>query len=104
MVAIAGAYGIVATTPPESGSKTTGPKTMRQVTKGLRADVQDVDVDARGSNWTRASGDSFRFHPRARQMDPSYEVMILAPYAEGTVTVGVDEDDRERRWCSMCLN
>lgn len=74
------------------------------VVKGLRADVKDLDVDARKSAWRRECWSGPYASVKARITDASHEVMVLTPYAEASVTVGLVEDVRERRRCSLCLN
>lgn len=98
-VAITGTCGLLATSPLESR-----PEIMKETVKGLRADVQDLDVDARKTGWRRERWGGSTAYVQARIMDASREVMVLTPYAETSVTVGLSEDATERRWCSLCLN
>lgn len=81
-----------------------GSKTMKTTVKGLRADIQGLDIDARKSGWRREDWEGPTAYVQARSVDSSHEVMVLTPYAEASVTVGLTEDAAEQRWCSLCLN
>lgn len=99
IVAIGGAYGVLLTFPSEFERQT-----MSRVTKGLRADVQDLDVEAGGNRWTPAGSDGLDPNLEGSSSASSREVMTLTPYAEAAVTVGISKGEREQRWCSLCLN
>ena len=97
-VIIAFACGSLADASPDSSPKTT------TVVKGLRAEVKDLDLDARtggrrGEYWSGSYA-----AVEARVTNASHEVMVLSPYAETSVRVGLSEEVRERRRCSLCMN
>lgn len=79
------------------------PREMKTAIKGIRADIQRLDLRASRQDWRRADWDGPGARIRAQVQNSSYEVMLLTPYAEASVTVGV-EDAPERRRCSVCLN
>ncbi len=78
-------------------------KTMTTTVRGLRADVKDLDLDARRGGWRREHWDGPTVHLETKMMNASHEVMLLSPYAEVSVPVQVEEGTQRRR-CSLCLN
>jgi hypothetical protein len=72
--------------------------------KGIRAEIQKMDLEAPRQEWRSPdwAGPGARLHAQVQRS--SYEVMILTPYAEATVSVGRPDEDLERRQCSLCLN
>jgi len=72
--------------------------------KGIRAEIQQMDLEAPRQDWRSPdwAGPGARLHAQVQRS--SYEVMILTPYAEATVSVGRPDQDLERRRCSLCLN
>jgi hypothetical protein len=95
-VEIVVAFGLVARS--SSGARL---RTMNTTVKGLRADIEDLDIDARGNDWRCLGAEEFG--REVPVMDPSHEVMILAPYAEASVTIDRHNQAEQRR-CSVCLN
>lgn len=85
-------------------SARSGPRSMDTSVKGLRADIARLDFDARAQGWRHEGWDGPSAYVQARVTEPSHEVMLLAPYAEASVSVSVDASDTERRRCSLCLN
>ena len=77
---------------------------MNTCMKGIRADLLQLDYDARGDNWRRAGWEGPQARVRSRVTDASHEVMMITPYAEVSVSVGLDEAQEETRRCSLCLN
>lgn len=76
---------------------------MDTAIKGLRADLFQIDYSAEDQNWRHENWDGPEARVRAQVTDASHEVMVITPYAEASVTVGVDEEE-DRRRCSLCLN
>jgi len=72
--------------------------------KGIRAEIQEMDLEAPRQEWRSPDweGPGARLHAQVQRS--SYEVMILTPYADATVSVGRPDGDVERRRCSLCLN
>ena len=87
-----------------SAGESTEQNDMNTCLKGIRADVLQVDYDARGQDWRRAGWDGPEARVRSRVTDASHEVMMITPYAEASVEVGVGERTRQNRRCSLCLN
>jgi hypothetical protein len=77
---------------------------MSTCMKGIRADVLQLDFEARGQDWRRAGWDGPEARVRSRVTDASHEVMVITPYAEASVSVGVTSQETENRRCSLCLN
>lgn len=85
-------------------SRTTSkPTSMTRTVKGLRADIQDLDLDARRSGWRLEHWDGPTVYLKTQMMNASHEVMVLCPYAEVSVPIQVQEGSHRRR-CSLCLN
>lgn len=76
---------------------------MNTAMKGLRADILQIDYSADTQNWRDENWKGPEARVRARVTDASHEVMVITPYAEASVEVGVGTED-ERRRCSLCLN
>jgi hypothetical protein len=72
--------------------------------KGIRVDIQRMDLEAPRQTWRREGWEGPGARVRAEVRDASHEVMVLTPYAEASVTVGGPDDRSERRRCSLCLN
>lgn len=72
--------------------------------KGIRTDIQQLDLEAPRQTWRREGWEGPGANVRAEVQDASHEVMILTPYAEASVTVDTPDDRTERRRCSLCLN
>ena len=81
----------------------TDPELERAV-KGIRAEIQQLDLEAPRQEWRSPDWQGPGAQLRARVQRSSYEVMILAPYAESTVRVGRADEHIEHRRCSLCLN
>jgi len=79
------------------------PRDMDTSIKGIRADIQRLDLRAPRQDWRREDWDGPGARIRAQVQNSSHEVMMLTPYAEASVTVGLDGEP-ERRRCSLCLN
>jgi len=77
------------------------PMPMDTTLKGMRAHVRDFDVRGQKNNWGMVSGEGLP--GRVLVMHPSHEVLVLAPYAEASVTVN-RRDKAVRRRCALCLN
>lgn len=82
----------------------TDPYAMSTSLKGIRTDIQQMDLEAPRQTWRREGWEGPGADVRAEVQDASHEVMILTPYAEASVTVGAPDDQTERRRCSLCLN
>jgi hypothetical protein len=78
-------------------------RSMDTAMKGLRADILQIDYSAETQNWRSEDWDGPDARVRARVTDASHEVIVLTPYAEASVEVGVGTEN-ERRRCSLCLN
>lgn len=76
---------------------------MTRTVKGLRADIQDLDLVARGGGWRHEHWDGPTARLTTQMMNASHEVIVLSPYAEVSVPVQVQEGPQRRR-CSLCLN
>lgn len=85
----------------ESQSET---QEMGTVLKGLRADVGQLDVDAREQAWRRRNWSGPESIVASRILESSHEVMALTAYAESSVSLGLEEGSGEQRRCSLCLN
>jgi len=72
--------------------------------KGIRAEIQQMDLEAPRQEWRSPDWEGPGARLRAQVQRSSYEVMVLTPYAEATVSVGRPDGDVERRRCSLCLN
>lgn len=77
---------------------------MSRVLKGLRADVEQFDLDGRRQGWRHENWGGPAHYVEAQMTESSHEVMVLTPYAEASVCVGQADDIPERRRCSLCLN
>ncbi|PSQ95897.1 MAG: hypothetical protein BRD55_09750 [Bacteroidetes bacterium SW_9_63_38] len=75
---------------------------MNTSVKGIRAEVLQLDLEALDQDWRRAGWDGPTARVRSRVVDASHEVMVITPYAETSVSVGVEEEHSRR--CSLCLN
>jgi hypothetical protein len=89
---------------PASARPRTEQNDMNTCAKGIRADVLQLDFEARGQDWRRAGWEGPEARVRSRVTDASHEVMVITPYAETSVSVGLTEDEAENRRCSLCLN
>ena len=88
----------------QTSARTSTPQNdMSTCLKGIRADVLQLDYDAEG-DWRRAGWDGPEARVRSRVTDASHEVIAITPYAEVSVQVGVDDEHKESRRCSLCLN
>lgn len=76
---------------------------MNTAMKGLRANVLQIDYSADAQNWRDENWKGPGARVRARATDACHEVMVVAPYAEASVDIGVGMEN-ERRRCSLCLN
>jgi hypothetical protein len=85
-------------------SAETDPHAMSTSLKGIRTDVQQLDLEVPRQAWRREGWEGPGARVRAEVRDASHEVMVLTPYAEASVTVGAPDDQTERRRCSLCLN
>jgi len=72
--------------------------------KGIRAEIQQMDLEAPRQEWRSPEWEGPGARLRARVQRSSYEVMLLTPYAEANLSVGRPDGDVERRRCSLCLN
>lgn len=80
-------------------------KEMKTSLKGIRVDIEQLAVDAREYGWRQENWEGPAEYVEARITESSREVMLLAPYAQASVSVRRgDGDGRERRRCSLCLN
>jgi hypothetical protein len=80
------------------------PHEMSTSLKGIRTDIQQMDLEAPREAWRREGWEGPGARVRAEVRDASYEIMVLTPYAEASVTVEGPGDQPERRRCSLCLN
>lgn len=80
------------------------PDEMSTSLKGIRVDIQRMDLEAPRQTWRREGWEGPGARVRAEVRDASHEVMVLTPYAEASVTVDGPDDQPERRRCSLCLN
>jgi hypothetical protein len=79
-------------------------KSMNTSMKGLRADISQLDYDARVQGWRQEGWGGPEEYVQARVTESSHEVMLLAPYAEASVSVTSEASKVEQRRCSLCLN
>lgn len=79
-------------------------KEMNTSYKGIRADILQVDYDPQAEGWREENWEGPGARVRAQVEDVSHEVMVIAPYAEASVTVAIGKKRSERRRCSLCLN
>lgn len=87
------------------GDGTAVSKDMKTSLKGIRVDIEQLTVDARAQGWRRENWEGPAGYVEARVTESSHEVMLITPYAQASVSVQRgDEDGRERRRCSLCLN
>ncbi len=98
-VIIAVVYGTRVATEARSKSKS-----MNTSVKGLRADIAQLDYDARVQGWREEGWGGPEEYVQARVQESSHEVMLLAPYAEASVSVASEKADVEQRRCSLCMN
>lgn len=86
------------------GTDTATHREIERAVKGIRAEIQKLDLEAPRQEWRSPDWQGPGARLRAQVQRSSHEVMILAPYAEATVSVGRPDGDVERRRCSLCLN
>ena len=79
-------------------------ESMNTSMKGLRADIAQLDYDARVQGWRQEDWGGPEEYVQARVTESSHEVLLLAPYAEASVSVTSETAETERRRCSLCLN
>mgnify|MGYP006279843523 CR=1 FL=1 len=77
---------------------------LKTALKGLRAEVLQLDVDAREQAWNREDWGGPESYVADQLTESSREVIVLTRYAEVSVTVALEEGGSERRRCSLCLN
>lgn len=77
---------------------------MNTSVKGLRADISRLDYDARTQGWRQEDWGGPEEYVQARVTESSHEVILLASYAEASVSVASETGEAERRRCSLCLN
>jgi hypothetical protein len=99
-VLVAGIYAVYSN---EASTGENGPEVERSL-KGIRAEIQQMDLEAPRQEWRSPDWEGPGARLRAQVQRSSYEVMLLTPYAETTVSVGRPDGDVERRRCSLCLN
>ena len=99
-VVVAGIYAVYSN---EASTGENGPEVERSL-KGIRAEIQQMDLEAPRQEWRSPDWEGPGARLRAQVQRSSYEVMLLTPYAETTVSVGRPDGDVERRRCSLCLN
>lgn len=85
-------------------SQSTTREEMGTVLKGLRADVRQLDLDAREQAWRRANWSGPASYVANRITESSHEVMVLTSYAEASVSLASADGNEENRRCSLCLN
>ena len=99
-VIVALVYGVRSvSTPTKSASRE-----MKKALKGLRAEVGKPEFDARPNAWRRQSWGGPAEYVQAQATESPYEVMLLTPYAEVSVSVDAENGGTEYRRCSLCLN
>jgi len=72
--------------------------------KGLRVDIAQLDYDARTQGWRHEGWEGPEEYVQAQVRESSHEVMLLAPYAEASVSVSAEASEPKQRRCSLCLN
>ncbi|PQJ34268.1 hypothetical protein BSZ35_06345 [Salinibacter sp. 10B] len=72
--------------------------------KGLRVDIAQLDYDARTQGWRHEGWGGPEEYVQAQVRESSHEVMLLAPYAEASVSVSAEASEPKQRRCSLCLN